>query len=285
MKKTLLLMVVISSLAWMSGCASSRSLDGFNGGGSGGGTSGTFQAGNWAFVTSGGKNGQLTLGGFIGSSGNAVNGHLFVVGDSGTGFPIGIGVVSMPVSGTVAANGSLTLTGVVSSSSFTITFPSATDTSTLTGGTYSVTGGTDTGDSGSITGAIAGSVTGTWAGTDTSTGGTMTVNMVQAANPNTNGSFTLTAGSSGVTFTGSSGCVVTGNLNPVNDSFVAGGIVVLDIQTVDQGVNGNLLFAGGTNNAASPTSIVNGGFYTYTGGSSCLLQNTNQQIAFALTKQ
>jgi hypothetical protein len=273
MKKTMLLMVVISSLAWMSGCASSRSLDGFNGGSSGGNT-GTFQAGNWAFVTSGGKNGAITLGGYLNSSGSNVSGNLFVVGDSGSGFPIGIGVASMPVSGTVTAGGALTLTGTVSSSNFT-----------LTGGTYTVTGGTDTGDSGSITGAIAGSVTGTWAGTDTSTGGTMTVNMVQAANPNTNGSFTLTAGSSGVTFTGSSGCVVTGNLNPVNDSFVAGGIVVLDIQTVDQGVNGNLLFAGGTNNAASPTSIVNGGFYTYTGGSSCLLQNTNQQIAFALTKQ
>jgi hypothetical protein len=282
MKKALLLVVLISTIGWMVGCASSKSLDGFNRGGSGGGAG--FQSGNWAFTTSG-VNGTLTMGGALTASGSTVTGNLIVVG--GSSFAIGPSVAPMPVSG-ILSSGTLTLTGVINSSNFSITFtgvPTSGTVSSLPTGTFTVTGGPDDGDHGPISGALAGNFDGTWQGSDSTTGGTMTVAVTEATSPSTTGTYGLTPAGSGVTFTGgATGCTVTGTLQP--DSFVAGGIMVLDITTVDNGVNGQLLFAGGASNPATPTSITVGpSFYIYNGGSGCMLQNTNNQIAFGLTKQ
>lgn len=287
MKKALAFLVLVGGLIGGMGCATSRSLNGFQGG-SGGGGSANFEAGNWAF-TANGHSGQISLGGYLSATGSSVTGNLFVAGSQTTGFLLTPSSAPMAVSGTLSG-GTLTLTGAISSSNFTITFTGLSNSGTITSlssGSFTVTGGTDNGDSGTISGVIAGSYTGTWAGTDGTTGGTMTVAMTEATTPNANGSFTLTPTSgSGVSFSGAVGCTVTGLLNPSagTNSYVAGNIVFLNIATVDNTVAGQLQFVGFANNPASPTALTGGGYY-YSGGSGCMLQNTNTEISFALTKQ
>lgn len=287
MKKALWLLVVLSLGIWLVSCASSRSFDGRGGSGGGGGGSTNFQAGNWAFTTSGGINGPIFMGGQLTTSGSTISGNMFVLGTQGSGFTIGVGTAPMSVTGS-ASNGTLTLNGAAGASSITMTFTGVKTSGTITSlsnGTYQVSGGTDNTDNGTISGTIAGSFTGTWAGTDSTTGGMMTVQMTEAASANTNGDFTLspTTGT-GITFTGSAGCTVTGTLNNL-DSFAAGGIVFLDINTVDNGVNGEVLFAGAADNPTAPSNISNVSFYTYNGGSGCMLQNTNLPVSFVLSKQ
>ncbi len=283
MRKALYLAAVVSILGLCMGCAGGKSLDGFRPGSGGGGGSSTFQAGNWAFTTSGGINGTLALGGYLSGTGTTVSGNLFVVGDTGSGFLIGKSSTSMPVTGTIASD-TLTLTGVLASSNFTITFTNVSGSNTSLTGTYSVTGGTDTGDSGTIIGVLAGSYTGNWAGTDSATGGTVTIGMTEATSASTNGSFVMSPTTGGgVAFSGVNGCVVTGTLNPTY-SFAAGGIVFLDINTVDTGIVGEMTFLGVANDATNATTLA-GGSYTYTGGTSCMLQSGVGPVNFTLTKQ
>jgi hypothetical protein len=286
MKKALSLGALIVLSLWLAGCASSKSLDGFHGGGGGGGgtTTGTLQSGNWAFTTSGGINGNLYLGGYLSSSGTNVTGNLYVLGTQGSGFLGSPSMTPMSVTGTLNS-GTLTLTGAVSSSSFTITFTglsSGGTITTLSAGSYSVTGGADNNDSGAINGVIAGDVSGSWNASENTTGGSVTVNITQAGSP-VNGSYQLSATSgSGVTFTGAPGCTVTGTLK--NGSFTAGGIVIMDISTVDNAVNGDVLFVGVATNPSSPTALSM--VYSYTGGSGCLLQNnTSSPVNIAFAKQ
>ena len=288
MKKAWTLLVIVSVFTWLMGCASSRSLDGFGKGGSGGGSN--FEAGNWAFTTNGGINGPIYLGGNLSSSGTTVSGNLFVVGDQGSGFLISTSSIPMPVTGTLN-NGTLTLTGAVSSSSFSMTFTGVSTSGTISSlpsGNYTVTGGTDNGDSGLISGVIASSYTGTWQGTDATTAGTVTVAMTEAStsgSPSPIGSYSLSPTSgSGVTFVGAAGCTVTGTLQSAT-SFAAGGFVLLDITTMDNGIAGELQFFGFANDPTAPTSLANSG-YLYTGGTGCMLQNnTTNPVSFTLTKQ
>lgn len=285
MKKVLSLGALIVFTLWLAGCASSKSLDGFvRGGGGGGGTTGTLQSGNWAFSTSGGINGTLYLGGYLTSSGTNVTGNLYVLGTQGSGFLGSPSMTPMSVTGSIS-NGTLTLTGAVSSSSFSINFTGLSSSgtiTTLTAGTYSVTGGADNNDSGTINGVIAGDVSGSWGATEGATAGSLVVSMTQAASP-TNGKFLLSATSgSGVTFTGGAGCTVSGTLS--NTSFTAGGIVIMNVTTVDNAVPGNALFVGVTTNPSSPTALSM--VYNYTGGSGCLLQNnTSSPVNITFTKQ
>lgn len=286
MRKLAQLLLVISlCFGWLS-CATSRSIDGFNPGGGGGGGNGTFQAGNWAFTTSGGINGAIYMGGQLNVSNSTVSGKLTIVGTTGSGFLIGPTATPMSVTGTLSS-GTLTLTGAAASSNITMTFTGLSTTGTITSlpsGTYTVTGGTDNGDSGSISGTLASSISGTWAGTDAVTGGTVTASFTESATPDSaSGRFFLTSSGSGVTFVGAAGCTVTGTLN--TDSFAAGGIVVLDVTTADNGVPGHLVIAGVVNNPTTPTTITNGAFYLYSGGSGCMLRNTGTAVGFTMTKQ
>lgn len=280
-----LLLVVCLCFGWIS-CATSRSLDGFDRGGGGGGGNGTFQAGNWAFTTSGGINGAIFMGGQLNVSGSTVSGKLTIVGTTGSGFLIGPTTPPMSVTGTLSS-GTLTLTGAAASSNISMTFTGLSTTGTISSlpsGSYTVTGGTDNGDSGSISGTLAASVSGTWVGTDAVTGGTVTANFTQSATADSaTGRFFLTSSGSGVTFAGAAGCTVTGTLN--TDSYAAGGIVLLDVTTVDNGVAGRLVVAGVVNNPTTPTAITNGAFYVYNGGSGCMLRNTGTSVGFTMTKQ
>jgi hypothetical protein len=189
----------------------------------------------------------------------------------------------MSVTGTLN-NGSLTLTGAVSSSSFSITFTGLSSSGTITtlsGGSYTVTGGTDNNDTGAINGVIAGDLSGSWSATEGTTGGSLVVNLTQSASP-VGGAFQLTPTSGGVMFTGGAGCTVTGSLNK-NTSFTAGGIVIMDIGTTDNGVSGDAVFVGVATNPSSPTALSM--VYTYTGGSGCLLQNnTTSPVNITFTK-
>ena len=282
MRKGINLAVVVLLFAWCLGCATSKSLDGVTGGGGGGGTTAAFQAGNWAFTTSGGLNGTIYMGGYLSGTGTNVSGTLFVLGTTGSGFNFSNPM--MPVTGTLTSN-TLTLSGTVSSSNIVLTFTNVASGSTSVTGSYTVTGGTDNGDSGTVAGVIAGSYTGTWAGTEATTGGVVTVGMTEAAAPNTNDSFTLSPTSgSGVTFGNVTGCVVTGTLNSAN-SFVAGGIVYLDIATTDTGIPGEMKFLGVANDPTNATTLGTYGYF-YNGGTSCMLQSgTSTNVAFTLVKQ
>ncbi len=289
MRKGLYLTLVVLLFAWCVGCATGKSLDGVTTGGGGGGSTASFTAGNWSFTTNGGINGAIALGGYLTSSGTTVSGNLFVVGSTGSGFTLQKSSTSMPVTGTLTS-GTLTLSGTISSSTFAMTFTNVSSGATSVAGTYTVTGGTDTGDSGTVSGVISpsGAYTGTWAGTDTTTGGTMSVAMTESTSANTNGSFTLNPTSGGgVTFSGVTGCSVTGALNTTY-SYAAGGIVFLDVTTADSGVSGpfsgELTFLGVANDASNPTTLSGGG-YIYTGGNSCMLQSGVGSVSFSLTKQ
>jgi hypothetical protein len=289
MKKTLLLTMVVASLAWLSGCATSKSLDGFNRGSSGGsgGGSAAFQAGNWSFHATGGINGDIYMGGYLSGSSGTFGGKMQVFGQAATGFTLAKGATPMTLTGSVT-NGTLTMTGNLGSSAFTFTFPNIASgvTTTSLDGTYTVVGGADTGDSGSVGGLIVpdGAYTGTWAGSSSVSGGTTTFNFTEGSTPSTDGTFPLTATTApGVAFSALSGCVVTGNLVP-QYSYAAGPLVVLDATTVDNGVAGEVRFIGITNNYVSPTQLTGNG-YVYNGGSACFLDNSGTLISYALTKQ
>ena len=286
MRKLAQLFFVVSlCIGWLA-CASGRSLDGFDRSGGGGGGTATFQAGNWAFTTSGGINGSIFMGGQLNVSNSTVSGKLTVVGTTGSGFLIGPTATPMSVTGTIS-NGTLTLTGAAGSSNVSMTFTGLSTSGTITTlsqGTYTVTGGTDNGDSGAITGTIASSLSGTWAGTESFTGGTVTASFTESAAADAaTGRFFLTSSGSGITFSGVTGCTVTGTLR--SDSFAAGGILLLDVSTLDNGVAGSLVIAGVANSPTTPTTIANGGFYVYNGGTNCMLRNTNTAVGFTLTKQ
>ncbi len=289
MKKVLGLVVAVSLLAWTIGCASGKYTGGRGvggGGGGGGGGSNTIQSGNWAFITNG-SNGTIHLGGYLTASGTSVSGNLFVVGSSATGFTLSNASVPMSTSGSIS-NGSLTLVGVYGSSTISLTFSvSGTGLTSLPAGTFTVTGGSDAGDTGTVSGIIAGDFSGTWQGVEPVTGGVVNVAFTEATTPNTSlnrlGSFVLTSTGTGITFSGVAGCNVTGTLDSTN-SFTAGDMVYLVISTTDQATPGHLTFLGFANNAASPTSLANGG-YIYQGGSGCMLQNDANEHALTLTKQ
>jgi hypothetical protein len=286
MKKLFMLLIVVSLCSYFLGCASGRSFPGRGGsGGGGGGGTGTIQAGNWTFTTNGGINGPIFMGGQLNVSNNTVSGNLTIVGTQASGFLIGPNVTAMTVTGTVS-NGTLTLSGVAVSSSVTLTLTNLPSSGTVTSlsGTYSVTGGADNNDAGTVTGALAGDFSGIWSGTDSSTGGTLTVEMSESTTPDTlTGRFPLTSTGSGVTFTGAVGCTVTGTLNA--DSFAAGGILLLDITTTDNGVPGNLIVAGVADDPTAPTTLSSGSFYAYNGGSGCMLRNTGNAVGFTMAKQ
>jgi len=289
MKKVLGLMATVSLLVWALGCASSKQLGPLNGGtGGGGGNSATMASGNWSFTTSGGTNGPLFMGGQLNASGTSISGNLIVVGQQGSGFTISSASSPMAVTGSTS-NGTITMTGVIASSTITITFTgqSGSGLTTLDGGTYTVAGGTDAGDAGTVSGAIASDFSGTWQGSEPLTAGVMTVQFTESTTPNTTpsriGTFALTGSGTGVTFSGVTGCAVTGTLDPAL-SFTAGSIVYMKIDTIDQTVPGHLIFLGFADSPTTPTTLSGGG-YIYGGGSSCMLQNDSFQHPISLTKQ
>ena len=278
MKKILgFLAVACVFLAWM-GCASSKSFDGFGCTSNCGGNT-NVPSGNWAFITSN----SIEMGGPMTISGSTVSGNLYVVGASSTGFLLGPSSVPMAISGTFSG-GTLKFTGVINSSTITVTFTGLSTNSgqltSLTGGTYTVSGGTDSGDAGTIGGALAGSFTGTWRATLAS-GGVMQIAMGEATTANSSSQFLMTPTGTGVTFSGVAGCAVTGTLNA--DSFAAGGLIILDISTIDQTVGGSFGYLGVANSASTPTQIA--GTYVYSGGSACMLDNTQTQDVLDFTKQ
>jgi hypothetical protein len=286
MKKALLLVVLIFTIGGMVGCGSSKSFDGFNRGSGGSGSSGTIQAGNWAFHATGGINGDIYMGGYLSGSSSSFGGKMQVSGTSATGFTLAKGITPMTISGSVS-NGTLTMTGTAGSSTFTISFPniSSSGSTTTLDGTYSVVGGSDTGDAGSVGGLIVpdGAYTGTWAGVSSISGGTMTFNFTEGTTPNTDGTFPLTATTApGVAFSAVTGCVVTGTLVS-QFSYAAGPLVVLDATTVDNGVAGEVRFVGLTNSYVTPSQLAGAG-YIYNGGSACFLDNSGSQVSFGLLK-
>jgi hypothetical protein len=263
--------------AFLMSCASGKTFPGrgFNGGAN----SGTIQNGNWAFTLSNASR-NLYLGGNMTTASNAVTGTFVISGDPSTGFEFSPANPLVNMTGTL--NGStLTLTGTFSSSTITLNLTnlSTTGANTTMSGTYSVTGGTDTGDSGNVTAAVAGDFSGTWQGTDGTSGGTF--NIVVAEGAAASGVFPLTVSS--VTFSGGTGCSVALQSGQTATGFVAGGMFYVNVPVTDAGIAGTFGYFGIAPDPTNPASI--SGSYIYNQGTSCLFQNTDTTIPMTLTKQ
>jgi len=277
MKKLWMLFGVVLISAFLMSCASSKSFPGRGFGG--GGDNGSIQNGNWAFTLSNASR-NLYLGGNVTTANNAVTGTFAISGDPSTGFEFSPANPLVTMTGTLSGS-TLTLTGTFSSSTITLhlTNLSTTGANTAMSGTYSVTGGTDTGDSGNVTAALAGDFSGTWQGTDGTTGGVFNIAVTEgAAN---GGVFPLTGTS--VTFSGGTGCSVALTTGQTASGFVAGGMFYVNVPTTDAGTAGTFGYFGIATDPTSPTSII--GSYIYDNGTSCLFQNTDATIPMTLTKQ
>ena len=281
MKKLWMLFVVVLLCAFLMSCATSKSFPGrcSTSGCGGGGNNGTIQNGNWAFTLSNTSR-NLYLGGNMTDSNNNITGTFAVSGDPSTGFEFSPANPLITMTGTLS-NSTLTLTGTFASSTITLNFTNIATTGTITTmtGTYSVTGGSDTGDSGSVTAALAGDFSGTWQGTDGTTGGTYNI-VVTEGTTSSNGTFPLSVSS--ITFSGGTGCAVTADLTTFA-GFVAGGMFYVDSNTTDGGSAGNFGYFGIANDPTAPTTIT--GSYIYSQGTGCLFQNTGTTVPLNLTKQ
>ena len=292
MYRALSLTLALAIICCCFGCASSKSLDNFNGNGNGGsggtgGTGGTgtgFHTGNWAFKGTGGIHGTLNFGGYLTLDGTGVLGTLYTLGsDEASGYSALDYTTSLggPNATGTFSNGTLTVTiSAASNHRIALNFTGISSNSSTLNGTYTVTGGADDGDSGTLSGVeVTGSDAGTWTGTDPVTGGTVTVSMTEAASETVN-IYPLTI--SGASFGGVSGCSVT--FSRAYLSYAAGNIVYLNLGTLDSGFNQSFAFYGTADSATAP-KVLNG-WYTYANGTSCLLEENNSQlIPFTFTKQ
>ena len=203
--------------------------------------------GNWSMAaTSNGSAGSFNIGGNLSQSGSSLAGTMYVVGSC------------ISTSEQVAFTGSVSGSNVTLSSSGgsgqVITLNLTGTASSLTG-TYTVSGGCDTGDSGTVVATPVASVTGTWNAPIVNDGNgdpnvTLSMALTEATTASTNGSFALTGT---LTYTGST-CSVTGTITQAS---ITGHYVVINANTVEyDGSSGSFTYTQGLlNNPSSPTTM------------------------------
>jgi hypothetical protein len=216
-------------------------------------------AGNWSFIaTSTVVNGQVSnIGGNLTVSGNSVSSTMH------SDLPCFDPSLAFTFSGTLQ-NKQITFTSPANSHNQVITLIATVASASTITGTYTVTaGGTCAADQGTITAALVPSLSGTWNAPIVGSGGpsvVLSMALSQASSASTDGTFSLTGN---VTYTNSS-CSKSGT---VNNSFVAGSMVVINGTTLEQdGVTHASFYYNNAllNNPASPTSMK--GDYQVSGG-------------------
>jgi len=133
------------------------------------------------------------IGGSFATTGTAVTGILHFLNYSCYYVPAKNSEWKVPVTGTVSSSGSLSLTSTVVDEQ-TLKVSGTVANGRITNGTYSVTGGCGNGEHGTLTGFSVSSFTGTYSGGIVSNGvswGTMTLNLTQAAAPDSDGLYDL----------------------------------------------------------------------------------------------
>lgn len=216
--------------------------------------------GNWEIqaVSQVTANTSYLMSGSLSTTGTSVSGMLHYLSYSCF---IGNGDTSLdiPVSGKISSAGALSLTSsAVASQTFTLA--GTMSGGQITSGTYSVSGGCGNGEHGTITGFPVPSFTGTYTGGIVSDGvswGTMTLNITQAATPDSNGLYDL----SGTATVVNSGLWIWAD-NPANfvQATAWGGFVEGTVLTG----NGAMSFNGTITDATGDTINCN---FDVTGGS------------------
>jgi|SRR5581483_4567646 len=283
MKKLWTVVVVIGLFGFLMGCATGKSLDSFSGGGGGG--SSQMASGNWDIEATSGTAYALGFGGNLTVSGSTVSGNLLPYSGDGCYTPSNTST-SVSVNSTISS-GSLPLSIVAGSTTFTITLtvPSGTSPATTLTGTYTATGGCEDGLSGNISAnLVSGTLGGTWSGTDSVTASVLAFNFSVASTATTSGNllgtYAITASSVTLTPTSSGSCPVTGvSLNA--DSFAAGKLLFLDVSETEGGIPSEFVVYGTVDSATSPSSF--NGAYGYLSGGNCLLNVGGN--TFTMTKQ
>jgi hypothetical protein len=208
--------------------------------------------------------------GTLTSSGGIITGGLAPVPSLAIGTPCSnVGLTATPVSGSVDANGSLTLTLPVGGGTATVNAMLSTNPETQISGTYKIVGGSCAMLSTPMLAALYAPVNGTYSGTFNilSAGGitpgtatTVTATLTQSATPNSMGQFPV---SGNITLTGA----CTGSFS-LSDSVMWGGTFLAN----DTG--GTYILAGGFD----PTATSADSFFVRESNSGSSCPYTNQQI-------
>ena len=191
--------------------------------------------GNWSVtvISSNSVVGTLYVGGNLVQAGSALSGTMYVVGSPCFD-------VSQPVlfTGTVVGTDVTLVSTAVDGQVFSVAATAPTS-STLTSGTYTITGGCADGDRGTATANAVPSISGTWHGPVTGSGGpsvTLSIVLAQGTTASADGTFPLTGS---LTYTGST-CSVSGT---IISGYVAGPYIVLNANTVEKdGSDGSISY-------------------------------------------
>ena len=252
MRKAISLVVVVFFLLMLFGCGASNLA-----------TSLTPEAkqfsiapGNWNFNASSSTNlnsSQFLIGGHLEQRGNTVTGILHIA--SSRCFKVD---KDIPISGTVE-NGSANLSSLPVDHQVLHASLMGHDDAIV--GSYSITGGCSHQDEGSLTGNLVPPVSGMWNAIDTQADRSVTgVNLAlaQSASPNGHGVYPL---SGTLAFTASP-CQISGR---ITSGYVAGNIVILNVETQEStGNSGSLRMEGDFAAGHSPAIV---GEYSYAAGS------------------
>ncbi len=138
-------------------------------------------------------NTSYLIGGSFATTGTAVTGILHFLNYSCYYIPAKNSEWDVPVTGTVSSSGSLSLTSSVVDEQ-TLNVSGTVASGRITSGTYSISSGCGNGEHGTLTGFSVPSFTGTYSGGIVSNGvswGIMTLNLTQAAAPDSDGLYDL----------------------------------------------------------------------------------------------
>ena len=207
-------------------------------------------AGNWSFVaTSSVVSGQVShIGGNLTVSGNSVSSTMH------SDLPCFDVSQPLTLSGMLQKN-QITFTSPANANNQVITLIASVTSSSAIAGTYTVTaGGGCAADQGNVNAALVPSMTGAWTGSVAGKGGpsaVLSMALTQAAAASGDGTYALTGN---LTFANSS-CSKSGT---INNSFVAGSVVIIKGSTLEQDniTQGSFTFTNAfLNNPGAPTSM------------------------------
>jgi hypothetical protein len=216
--------------------------------------------GNWSFAATATTGPSLQIGAYLINSSGTLTGTMHVTNNNGC-YPITTGKPeNIPFTGTYnSSTGAVSITSsAVSSQVITINGTIASNTSALTGGTYSIAGGCAGGDAGSITGNEDSSLTYTYSGSLTSPSATFSAALTEQG-PDQNGLYSVATATSPISYTGTT-CFTAGLPNGI--TYVTGNYVYLTI--VNNDVSSSVLTFTGA--ATSYTGQTITGTYSISGG-------------------